>query len=229
MRVVFAAAVISAAFVCVDAEAASVLTFSGGTYSQGADGLSLNYTEGNFFVAPDPSTGWLVDGGHIHHGYASAANTISLIDGSGFNVHSIDLSPHRNGYRWQDPATGSTQPCGTVCQDVSLVGYRDDVAVASAITSSAVNGTFLLDASFADITSLVVSIRNFNSDPAFLAMSAQGFGFDYEESHFSYGNVVISAVPLPAGMPLMGVALLALGGLARRQRRKAKDRRMILP
>lgn len=206
----FLSAAAAAALMSSSAQAA-VLTWSGGTYAYRGYQTDLVYTEKNFFVEADLSTGWMVDGGHVHWGYSSAANTISLLDGRRFAATSIDLDPFSNVYRWWD---GSTyRICGTLCQDVSLVGYRDGVAVASAAVSSAINGTYSFDSTFADLDALVVSMRY----DVFSEMKAFGYDLEYDEDHFVYSNLVVAPVPLPASLTMLGGALAGLAGMLRRR------------
>jgi hypothetical protein len=106
-------------------------------------------------------------------------------------------------------------PFGFECDDavcpgydnVLVTGWRDGARIARALFSMGALPSLFADPAFAGLDQLV--IRTPAEPPAY----ALG------NSHFSIDNLVITPVPLPAGLPLLAGALVLLG-LSRRRRRQ---------
>ena len=61
----------------------------------------------------------------------------------------------------------------------------------------------------------------FGSDFSALGLAGDVFGFGFNDTQFYVETMTVSAVPLPAALPLFGAALLGMAVLGRRRRNKA--------
>lgn len=62
----------------------------------------------------------------------------------------------------------------------------------------------------------------FGSDFSALGLSGDVFGFRFHDEEFYIETMTVSAVPLPAALPLFGAALLGMGYLGRRRKNRAQ-------
>ncbi|MHC0054895.1 hypothetical protein [Actibacterium sp. D379-3] len=168
----------------------------------------LSYSEDGYVMTPLSAPGvFLSDEPFVHLDIALGPNAssvgISLETGSAFDAVQFDTVSLSAGL-WLDD-----QPY--YYDDVRVRGYQDGVLVAEDSFSSVLDPSlYIFGADFADITYLTIEgvLPAYNPDL-----------FVGGDVHFGFDNLVlIAAVPVPAGLPLMGGGLLFLVVMGRRRR-----------
>lgn len=212
----FISTIIGLAFFCVPAHAAT-LDFSGIKDLGGLDpfylekGIIAESSTGSIAYNSSPGTVHLADG------FTPFASSISFSGGERFNAIQFDLKG-TNKYCGDSPCTDSLP-----FNNVRVLGKRDGSIVADfSFYSGEVLRTEVLDNSFQNLDELEISML---LPPAAPGISCLLFG---PCSFMDLDNLVlvkaeISSVPLPAGLPLYGVGLFALGYILRRRRAKLEN------
>ena len=146
---------------------------------------------------------------HLDDSGTSIAQSISFTTGGRFNAIQFDILPLGTDFC----AEGGSGACDDPYDNVSVRGFRDGALVAEDTFFGGENpSTYLFSADYTNLDQLVIG--------ALLPSAALGgFCIDVPCGHFNIDNVELSAVPLPAALPLFSAALGLLGFLGWRKRR----------
>ncbi|USG61470.1 VPLPA-CTERM sorting domain-containing protein [Sneathiella marina] len=197
------------------ASAASVMTFTdlgyefGGTPTYVEDGITATTSGLALGSHHNPGTA------HMDDRATAFASEIVFTMAGRFDAYSFDFFPILGGAGLYKCDIGPSN-CNTIeYQDVKLSGERDGIAVATTLFSSGdLPNTYELGSAFSNLDkftiSLLSAIEGEIGDKYFGCLSITC-------THWDIDNVTLSAVPLPAALPLFGAGLLVLG-LVRRFR-----------
>ena len=194
---------------------ASSLLINGG-FEQGNANIDPFVTDG---TGSGELTGWSVNSGSIDHigNYWQPAEGTRSVDMSGNEAGSISQS-------------FATQIGKQYVVSFSLAGNPDakDTGVIKTLNSSVVGGSLLFSQDFKfDVTNTDKSNMGWiNLAYSFIADSTSATLYFESLTQTAYGpaldNVAVSAVPLPAALPLFASGLAGLGLLGRRRKATIK-------
>ena len=202
---------VAATIVALPVSAASVLTFDEGPYVP-----FVPYVEDGYVVDADGEL-FAADGSihiDIYFGPNARTRTITREDGGAFDVHSLDIIS-----LFPNVTLGGI--IGDPKDDVRFDGFDATGMVATKSASSQVGDSKVeFGDMFKDITSLVIT----GFDAGNLDLSL------LKDIHFLIDNMTVSlagddddpvsSVPLPASGALLGMVLLAAGGIGSVSRRR---------
>jgi len=185
----------------------------------------VGLTGNSISTAPYSEDGILAEvdgyGGLAYHGHSGTAHmddygTTPFTDSIAFSMEgrfdavSFDYIPGSWGY-YHVFEDGSIE--GAKYLNAELVGERNGSTVATTLFQmNDVDTTYHFGSAFENLDSLTISLLS-----PLLGDDGEGgeYGSMAPASHWSIDNVTLSAVPLPAALPLFGAALVGLGLLRR--------------
>lgn len=146
---------------------------------------------------------------HLDDSGTSFAQFLTFTTGRRFNAVQFDIFPLGTDFC----ADGGSGACNDPYDNVSVQGFRGGAVVAEDIFFGGENlNTYVFGADYSNLDQLVIGALLPNA-------ALGGFCIDAPCGHFSIDNVELSAVPLPAALPLFSAALGLLGFLGWRRRR----------
>ncbi|MEH6528244.1 MAG: PEP-CTERM sorting domain-containing protein [Sneathiella sp.] len=160
--------------------------------------------------------------------------TLSAIDG--ISMEATGFAGDEAAFAYLDKGRAGMGVCKVITKSLQCNPSSDDNVTATELLVIDFNQEVnLLDMSFRDgkhnllgdfdidfyIDGISQGITLF--DDAFFASGITGkkFGFGFVKEEFYISTMSVSAVPVPAALPLFGAALLGMGFLARRRKQKA--------
>ena len=146
---------------------------------------------------------------HLDDSGSSFSQFLTFTTGSRFSAIQFDIFPLGTDFC----ADGGSGACNDPYDNVSVQGFRNGALVAEDVFfGGETPSTYLFGADYTNLDQLVIG--------ALLPSAALGgFCIDAPCGHFSIDNVELSAVPLPAALPLFSAALGLIGFLGWRRRR----------
>lgn len=147
---------------------------------------------------------------HLDDSGTSIAKFVSFTMSSRFSAIGFDILPLGTEFC----AAGGSGACNDPYENVLIQGFRDGALVAEdAFFGGESPSTYLFSSDYLNLDQLIIG--------ALLPNTAVigGFCDGLPCGHFNIDNVELSAVPLPAALPLFSAALGLLGFLGWRRRR----------
>ncbi|MEH6474466.1 MAG: VPLPA-CTERM sorting domain-containing protein [Sneathiella sp.] len=193
---------------------ASVMTFDGIPTSIG---IGTPYVEDGITATPSGSIGYhgSPDMAHMDDTGTGFPEEITFSMAGAFDAVSFDYDPHRWAYYFYPQDTKIEEVLPYV--NVALTGERNGSVIATTkFQMNDTDSTFLFSSAFENIDRLTIALLK----PELLGSADNGYyDCSYPCSHWNIDNVTLSAVPLPASLPLFGAALIGFAALRRFKRR----------